>query len=378
MTTATRHPLVIDTDRRETARLAQVIPFPGRPTAPKLRILHVSLSPRIGESERYCIDLANQQAALGYEVHVAGLPGSAIAGALTTAVRYHPIELPVMRAVQLGRLIARLNIDIAHAHLSPACKALARVRAPVRKVATLHVGYKPREHARMDGVICLNSRQAVWLSGYTGQARIIGEWLPAADIRRAPQTSLSDALGLPAGTLIIGAAGQLHASKGGDLLIKAFREAAPANAALVFLGEGKQRKALEKLRGGDGRIYFLGFRNDVAAFLNDIDLFVSPSREESFGLAIVEALNAGLPVIATKTDSAMEYLKNQPVTLVEPGSVSTLSAALSRHIRLPARKSRYDLRQFDPAVRVAQIVDFYAELAGHRQAHDTGHAAVAI
>jgi glycosyltransferase involved in cell wall biosynthesis len=379
MTTATRHPLVIDTDRRGTDRLAQVIPFRARPTPPKLRILHVSFSPRIGGSERYCIDLANQQAALGYDVHVAGLPGSPIADALAPAVRFHVIDLPVMRAVQLGRLIARLNIDVAHAHLSPACKALARVRATVRKVATLHVGYKPRQHARMDGVICVNSRQVAWLSGYAGQARVIGNWLPAADIRLAPQTNLRDELGLSADTLIIGAAGRLHASKGCDLLVKAFREAAPANAVLVFLGEGKQRKDLEKLRGGDGRVYFLGFRNDVAAFLNSIDLFVSPSREESFGLAIVEAMNAGLPVIATKTDGPMEYLKTQPVVLVEPGSVSALSAALSRHIYyLPAPKPRYDLRLFDPAMRVAQIIDFYAELTGQDEVRDTGHAAIAL
>jgi glycosyltransferase involved in cell wall biosynthesis len=378
MATATRHPLVIDTDCRGTDRLAQVIPFRARPTAPKPRILHVSLSPRIGGSERYCIDLANQQAALGYDVHVAGLPGSPIAGALTPAVRYHAIELPVMRAVQLGRLIARLNIDVAHAHLSPACKALARVRAPVRKVATLHVGYKPRQHARMDGVICVNSRQAAWLNGYAGQATIIGNWLPAADIRPSPRTSIRDELGLPAETLIIGAAGRLHASKGCDLLVKAFREAAPANAVLVFLGEGKQRRDLEKLRGGDGRIHFLGFRNDVAAFLNGIDLFVSASREESFGLAIVEAMNAGLPVIATKTDGPMEYLKNQPVTLVEPGSVSALSTALSRHIHLPSPKPRYDLRLFDPAARVAQVNDFYGDLARQGEAHDTGQASVAM
>ena len=378
MATATRHPLVIDTDCRETDRLAQVIPFRARPTAPKPRILHVSFSPRIGGSERYCIDLANQQAALGYDVHVAGLPGSPIAGALAPAVSYHVIELPVMRAVQLGRLIEKLGVEIAHAHLSPACKALARVRAPVRKVATLHVGYKSRQHARMDGVICVNSRQAAWLSGYTGKARIIGNWLPAADIRPAPRASLRDELGLPADTLIIGAAGRLHPSKGCDLLVRAFREAAPANAVLVFLGEGKQRRDLERLRGGDGRIHFLGFRNDVAGFLNGIDLFVSPSREESFGLAIVEAMNAGLPVIATKTDGPMEYLKNQPVTLVEPGSVSALSAALSRHITLPSPTPRYDLRLFDPAARVAQVIDFYTELAGQAETHNTGRVAAAM
>ena len=65
----------------------------------------------------------------------------------------------------------------------------------------------------MDGVICVNSRQAAWLSGYAGQARVIGNWLPAAD-RSDPshQAALRDELGLRSDTLIVGCIGRLQES----------------------------------------------------------------------------------------------------------------------------------------------------------------------
>lgn len=356
---------------------AQVIAFPARPASPPPRILHISFSPRIGGSERYCMDLANQQSKMGYEVHVAGLPGSELAAGLSPSIRYHAIDFPLLRTAQLSRLIARLGIEVTHAHLSPACKALAGVRAPVCKVATLHVGYKAHQHARMDGVICVNATQATMLDGYRGQARVIANWMPTPKPMAARQSVRAE-LGLPPETLIIGAVGRLHASKGCDVLLQAFREVAPANAALVFLGEGKQRKALEKMRGGDGRIHFLGFRDDIAPLLQSLDLFVSPSREESFGLAILEAMQAGLPVIATKTDGPMNHMCDQPITLVDTGSVDALAQAMARHIHNPILPPPYDLRSFEPQVNIAQVLDFYGELTGLVESHDTPRIAAAI
>jgi glycosyltransferase involved in cell wall biosynthesis len=375
VTTVTRHPLVIDTGRRVTDRLAECLPFRARPTASKLRILHVSFSSRIGGSERYCIDLANQQAALGYDVHVAGLPGSLLAEGLANNIQFHAIPLPILRATQLSRLIGKWAIDVAHAHSGSACEALGRVAGPVRKVATLYAGYKARQHSRMDGVICVNARQTSWLSGYQGRVQVVSEWLPTAALNASLRLSVRAMLGLSVDTLIVGTAGPLQVGMGGDFLIQAFREVAPAKAVLLFLGEGRQRKALEKLREADGRVHFLGARHDVASFIKGLDLFVSPSREESFGLGIIEAMGAGLPVIATKTDGPMEYLKNQPVTLVEPGSVSALRTALSNHMRRPVSSPIYDLRAFDPEANLAKVMAFYIVVVDNETVNDAGCSA---
>jgi len=337
-----------------------------------MRIIHLLFSSRLAGSERYCADLANLQAAEGHEVHVAGASGSPLAAALAPGIRFHGFNR-FLRGLRVRRLLDRLTPDICHGHLSAACKILGRASARHQTVATLHVGYKPHQHDRLDGLICVNRAQTAQLSRYQGMTRTIPNWLPHAPGDSA-RVGLREELGLTDDVFLMGAVGRLHASKGMDVLIAAFRASAPANAALAILGEGPQRAELEKLRAGDHRIHLLGFREDVSQCLQGLDLFVSPSREESFGLAILEAMSAGLPVIATAAEGPAEYLRDQPVTLVPVGSVAALSAAISA----AAAKAQadglpyvgYDLSLFEPAARLENITDFYANIIGSKQHRD--------
>jgi glycosyltransferase involved in cell wall biosynthesis len=337
---------------------------PLRHTTPRMRILHVLFSSRIAGSERYCIDLANRQAAAGHDVHVAGVRGAPLQRALSNRVRYHPFGW-LLRGVFLRRLVTRLSPDICHGHLSAACKALRGVSTHHQTVATLHVGYKAHQHAWLGGLICVNRQQAGRLDGYRGMARTIPNWLPAM-----PASSggggIRRELGLADDVFVIGAVGRLHRSKGMDVLVSAFQASAPVNAALVILGDGPQLPELERLRGGDSRIHFLGYRPITRDCLHDLDLFVSPSREESFGLAIVEAMSAGVPMVATAAEGPREFLLDQPVTLVAPGSIDELTAALGFALRdrVSSRRLRinYDLSLFDPSARVGNILDFYHQV----------------
>ncbi|MDB6165847.1 MAG: hypothetical protein JWQ83_987 [Lacunisphaera sp.] len=334
-----------------------------------MRILHVLFSSHIAGSERYCIDLANRQADASHDVQVVGKPSSPILAALSPKVRYHPIDW-FLRRLLLRRLVAKLAPDICHGHLSAACKALRGVSRRQQTVATLHVGYKPHQHAWLDGLICVNRAQAGRLDGYQGIARTIPNWLPHAP-RQSAGPGIREELGLGEDVFLVGAVGRLHASKGMDVLVSAFRASAPAQAALVILGEGPQRGELERLCGGDKRIHLPGYRPVVHDCLRDLDLFVSPSREESFGLAIIEAMSTGVPIIATAAEGPGEFLLDQPVMLVEPGSVNDLTAGITaayaqyRLGRLP--RIGYDLSLFDPAARLANIMDFYGQVIESRQ-----------
>jgi glycosyltransferase involved in cell wall biosynthesis len=333
-----------------------------------LRILHVVFSSRIAGSERYCVDLANRQAAAGHEVHVAGMDSSPLRQALSPEVIFHGFNW-FLRGFLLHRLVDRLSPDICHGHLSAACKALGRTAGRHATVATLHVGFKAHQHGRLDGLICVNRAQSSRLSGYAGLARVIPNWLPLANASDAP--SLRSELGLDVDTFLVGAVGRLHPSKGMDVLIEAFQSSAPARAALVILGEGPQRPELEQLRKGDPRIHFLGYRPDVQPCLRDFDLFVSPSREESFGLAIIEAMRAGLPIISTAAEGPAEILCDQPVSLVPPGSkhemAGAIAASYGRFCTDGLPKIEYDLSLFDPAARLANITDFYGHVIDARQ-----------
>ncbi len=279
-------------------------------------------------------------------------------------MRFHGVGR-LFRGWRLRQLIARLRPEVCHGHLSSACKILGRATGSHRTVATLHVGYKAHQHARLDGLICVNHAQAARINDYAGTVRTIGNWQPAPP---APKPSgIRAELGLAPHTFLVGAVGRLHASKGNDVLIEAFRATAPSDAALVILGDGPERKRLEKLRGGDERIHFAGYRPVVHDCLRDLDLFVSPSREESFGLAIVEAMSVGVPVIATAAEGPVEFLRHQPAVLVPTGSVNALALALKQaHAQFDAGqlgRVNYDLSLFDPAARVANIMDFYEQLA---------------
>ncbi|MEO7699265.1 MAG: glycosyltransferase [Opitutus sp.] len=341
----------------------------------------MAFSSRIAGSERYCIDLANRQAESGHEVHVAGCSASPIQAELDPRVTYHGISSRLFRRFLLRRLVIRLGVDVCHGHLSAACKALGRVSDIVATVATLHVGYKAHQHGRLDAVICVNHAQAGRLDEFRGVARTIPNWLPQTSAD-APAPDLRAALGLAETDFVIGAVGRLHPSKGMDVLIKAFKTLAAPHARLVILGEGPQRPELMRLCADDPRIQLPGYRMDVQHCLPQFDAFVSPSREESFGLAILEAMNAGLPIISTSAEGPAEFLRDQPVTLVPVDSVDALAQALVRSTPSHAARARprvtYDLRQFAPTDRLATINDLYVQVVRLKQRTPLQHQAGAV
>lgn len=342
-------------------------------SSPVLTIVHVVFSSRVAGGERHCIDLAQAQAALGHRVHVIGSRGSAVARELGPGIEFHGLALPLLRNWRVSRLALRLGADICHGHLGPACKAVAEVQDAAR-VATLHVGYKAHHHARQDGLICVNRSQAQQLRDFAGAVGVIHNWAP----ERAPaplSLCLRRELGLREDQPLVGSVGRLHPSKGMDLLIQAFRSHAPADAALVILGEGKDMEALQRQRGGDGRIHLLGYRADVEQALRSMDLFVSPSREEAFPLAILEAMRAGLPILSTATQGPAEMLAGQPATLVPVGDAQALGLALRACLErlrpqgggtVDRQRIDYDLSPYQRPQAVARTIAFYREVLSRR------------
>jgi glycosyltransferase involved in cell wall biosynthesis len=232
------------------------------------------------------------------------------------------------------------------------------------RVGTLHVGHKPHHHAALDGLICVNSAQQGPAFAGRGEVIVIHNWAPERTGLMGWR-DLRDELGLSADQYLIGSVGRLHPSKGMDLLVQSFMAAAPANAALAILGEGPEASRLKQLAGSDPRVHLLGFRRDVDAMLQSMDLFVSASREEAFPLALLEAMRAGLPIISTRTQGPVEMLAGQPATLVPIDDMDALSAAIkveaAKHATTPAvsRRCSYNLDVYDRTRAVARVEEFY-------------------
>ena len=120
---------------------------------------------------------------------------------------------------------------------------------------------------------------------------------------------------------------RLEQQKGIDVAIRAVEEI--PDVQFVVLGEGPQRQELEQLAGD--RVHLLGRVPDVAAWLRRADVLVHPVRWEGFGLALLEAMLASLPVVATRVSSIPEIVVDgETGLLVQPDDAKALAAALTR------------------------------------------------
>lgn len=191
----------------------------------------------------------------------------------------------------------------------------------------------------------------------------------------------------PPGTLLICNVGRLDAVKDQASLITAFKilcqndPAQRAHLHLAIIGEGRERQRLEQLIADIGdRVHLLGNRADVADLLPECDIFALSSRAEGIPLTILEAMAAGLPVVATDVGGVGEVVVcGQTGLLVAPSDPSALAAALERYIHDPTLRLRHGhaahvhvQRRFGLPNMLSAYAALYEQLLG-RQAEAEVH-----
>jgi glycosyltransferase involved in cell wall biosynthesis len=143
---------------------------------------------------------------------------------------------------------------------------------------------------------------------------------------------------VPADARVLLAVTRLTRQKGVDVAIRAL-PSAPADTVLVVLGEGPERGPLERLAREleiDRRVFLLGRVPDVAAWLRRAALLVHPVRWEGFGLAVLEAMLAGLPVVGARASSMPELVVDGETGLLVPvDDPRALAAAISSALERP-------------------------------------------
>jgi len=148
------------------------------------------------------------------------------------------------------------------------------------------------------------------------------------------------AFGIPSDAFVLGCISRLDFQKDQLLLINAFANSdVPANSRLVIVGDvtpgyegydNELRTAVQAF-GITDRVIFLPFTKEVPKLLSCFDVFVLPSRSETFGLVLIEAMAAGLPVIATNSGGVPEIIEHGRTGLLfPPQDEQALSAQLSR------------------------------------------------
>jgi len=144
-------------------------------------------------------------------------------------------------------------------------------------------------------------------------------------------------LELPHDAFVWIAVGRLTRQKGFDILISAFSDlcaSTPGKPILLLVGDGEEKSILEKQASGmvqEGHISFLGQRHDMPDLLAASDAFVLSSRWEGGPLVLLEAMAAGLPVVATRVgDASNMVVEGKTGVLVQSGDVSGLTAAMTK------------------------------------------------
>lgn len=254
-------------------------------------------------------------------------------------------------AIQFKRLLRQEQVDLIHAHEFDANVQGAFVAAlsGVPLVATVHGKNYYWERLRRRLAYRWVSRRATMVAVSENLKEFIVEKVGVSPGRvkvlyngvdvlpKYTPTEVVECrkeLGLPEDHQIVGVVGNLYPVKGHQYLI----EAIPAvlrtcpNTSFVFAGRGQlesELKAQVSRLGVEKRVHFLGLRQDIPRILAMLDLFVLPSLSEGLSMAILEAMIAGKPVIATRVGGNPELVIDEETGfLVPPRDSQTLAARL--------------------------------------------------
>ena len=187
-----------------------------------------------------------------------------------------------------------------------------------------------------------------------------------------------EGLAMGEGERLLVAIGRLSREKGHIDLISAFAKVRAMHpevrAKLAIVGEGPERSALEsaiRVRGLGNDVRLMGHRNDVRPYYAAADLFVLPSRSEGSPYVLLEAMRAGVPIVATAVGGVPEILMHeQTALLVAPQDSESLAAAIGRILndselaeRVSANASTLVSRSYSLENYVSSMSRIYRSLA---------------
>lgn len=313
-----------------------------------MRILQISSVRTLGGGERHVIDLARGLHERGHEVYFAIRPSCEWQDRLDFLPAERIIHASirnsfgVFSAKRIAKFIRGKNIDVVHAHAArdyiPA-SLVCRLTKESQFVLTRHVLFplKPIHRFTLN-----NLSRAIAVS--PAVATNLGKVFPAPKIEIIPngiapieqtdaeraerRTAFRELHSIPGNAQVVGTIGELKELKGQRDFILAAGELARVNPDAFFVIVGKDNspgsafrrelKRLIKVYGLENRFLWLDWIDDMPSLLAAMDVFVSASHSESFGLAILEAMISRTPVVATETEGAKGLLRHEESALLVP------------------------------------------------------------
>jgi glycosyltransferase involved in cell wall biosynthesis len=312
-----------------------------------MKVVHVHRIRGIGGSERHLLTLLPALRDLGVDVSFVGLDDPAGVPEPFYAELKVPFErlaaprdLDPRLAVRLTRTLRALGPDVVHTHLVHA-DVYGAVAPGARLVSTKHNPdpFRAGAFRYVERALARRAARVIAISEAVRCFSVEQVGLPAEKVNVVHYglDELPPAWGdnppLELGEPLLLAVCRLAPQKGLETAVRALPVI--PGAVLLVLGEGPERAALTSLAAGLGvgdRLLLPGRVGNVAALYRRADLVVHPARWEGFGLAMLEAMLAGKPVVAARAGSAPELVVHGETGLLvpvdDPGALAEAVASL--------------------------------------------------
>ena len=308
-----------------------------------MKITQIMLGKGFGGAERSFVDTALALAARGHEVQAICHQKFVKRGLLenVSGLQLETIkaggELDFMAPRRIAKLIRAFKPEIVHTQLKRAAWHGGRGahRAGVPVVSKLH-NYVQLERYRyvhtLIGTTEDQRQHALKLNWPQERVTVIPNFsrVIPAEVARAPESS-------PLRLLTYGR--YVH-KKGFDVLLQSLKRLLETgvDATLIIGGSGPEEAALAALArelGIADKVELGVWIDDVSVALDEADVFVLPSRDEPFGIVMLEAMARGLPIVTTRTQGPAQVLTDETAYFADIDSVDTLLAGLQRVVENP-------------------------------------------
>ena len=324
----------------------------------KIKIIHINLSRGFAGSERHMVDLINYQSK-NYKTYL-------IKSKKNTFINYSIVKKETkiyeiskfFKKNSLKKIIKKINPDIIHTHLGDASRIISKNWGNFKLVATCHMNYKKKHYTNHDGIIVLNKTQETTIKKqFYNKILRINLWVPSIKSKRQSKIYLLNKLKIKKKSYIFGSIGRFHYQKGFDLILKIFNKLQLKNCYLILIGNGHTN--YKEIYKNNSKIKILGHKNNPDDYLKIFNTFVFPSRWESFGLSLIEAMNEKLPIITSVNEGNKDWIKKHNVTLFNSDNEDQLKKVLLKHYLRKPKKRKYNLNDFQPNIIIKKINKFY-------------------
>jgi len=305
---------------------------------------------RLAGTERQIALLAAQLVGRGHTVHLLSPVGPMNSSFQAAGASIYEVPLlerrPLAGWLAVVNTLRRLEVDVVHAHAGlelAAAAGIARPRTP--RVFTNH-GYAATFDYWKDAlclpaiaahVVTVSRSEAGKLLNYGVSATrltVIHNGIQPLQCQEAAGADLRNKWQIPAGQMVVGTVGRLEPQKGHGVLLRALKlvEDLPFYAVIIGSGSLEQRlRSQAESLGIHERVRFVGQYQPIAEALSALDIFAFPSLWEPFGLAALEAMSMGLPVLASKVGGLSEFIEHDVSGLLVPaGEPEALANELRR------------------------------------------------